>query len=376
MKSTVPFLFSIYLVAMQPLIAESASVSTEKHDLTLEVVAEGFDSPWGMAFLPAGEILVTDRAGSLYLLRNGRKTDIEGVPEVWARGQGGLLDIELHPDYAESDNQWIYLTYASPDRRGEQGSGANTALLRARLDGNRLVNQEVIFKALPNYRSRHHFGSRVVFDQEGYLYMTIGDRGDRDKVQSFSNFRGKIIRLNDDGSIPSDNPFVGQPNHLDAIWSGGHRNPQGLAIHPQTGQLWSHEHGPRGGDELNLIRKGVNYGWPLITYGVNYSGSKITSATSRAGLEQPIVHWTPSIAPCGMTFVTSNVYPEWQGNILVGSLKFQQLHRLELNENIVTHEESLLENIGRVRAIEQGPDGYIYVAVEGPGKIYRLVPRK
>lgn len=374
MKALRIALLACLAAACNQAAGQSQQVPTEDYRLNVELVAEGFGSPWAMAFLPDGDLLVTERSGRLYRVNSGRLTEILGLPDVWNRGQGGLLDIELHPQYTEDGYDWIYLTFSSPRVSGEQGRGANTALLRARLDGNQLVDSELLFKALPNYPETRHFGSRVVFDNEGYLYVTIGDRGDRDQVQRDDTYRGKIVRLHDDGRIPADNPFIEDPQKLNEVWSTGHRNPQGMALHPVTGQLWSHEHGPRGGDELNLITGGANYGWPLITYGVNYSGSTITNKTAAPGLEQPVFHWTPSIAPGGMAFVNSDKYPEWKGNILVGSLKFRHLQRLVTDGAVVKHQEVMLQGIGRLRAIEQGPDGYIYIATEGPGKIYRLVP--
>ncbi|MEM7259491.1 MAG: PQQ-dependent sugar dehydrogenase, partial [Pseudomonadota bacterium] len=341
---------SIFLTALVAVggqaAAQSNRVVTQEYNLDVELFAEGFDNPWAMAFLPDGDLLVTERAGRLYRVSQGRLTEIHGLPEVWDSGQGGLLDIELHPQYG-SGQDWIYLTFSSPRARGEGGRGGNTALMRARLDNDQLVDSQLLFKAQPNYRPSKHFGSRVVFDRDGYLYVTIGDRGDRDQVQRYDNYRGKIIRLHDDGRVPDDNPFVDDPQRHNEIWSGGHRNPQGLALHPATGALWSHEHGPRGGDELNLVTKGANYGWPLITYGINYIGTEITDKTSAPGLLQPVLHWTPSIAPSGMTFVDSDKYPAWEGNILVGSLKFRQLQRLVIKGETVTHQETLLQGIGR-----------------------------
>ncbi len=353
---------------------ESDVIATEQQSFRLETVIEGLRNPWAIAFLPNGNMLFTERSGGLYLVQDGVAQPIKGVPEVLAGGQGGLLDIELHPQYEQPGKDWIYLTYSSPRQTGEPGRGANTALMRARLKDGALIEQQRIFKALPNYSGGRHYGSRVVFDRKGFLYLTVGDRGDRDQVQRLDNTRGKIFRLNDDGSVPEDNPFTTTDNAIDSIWSTGHRNPQGLALHPVTGELWSHEHGPRGGDELNIISKGKNYGWPVITYGVNYSGTKITDDTAMQGMEQPVTYWVPSIAPCGMAFVTGNRYPGWKGNVLVGSLKFQRLQRVSLEGNQVTHQEAMLEGIGRVRAIEQGPDGLIYVATESPGRIIRLLP--
>jgi glucose/arabinose dehydrogenase len=369
-------LFAVCMTGSAIAANQSDLIESERQDFRLETVVDGLSNPWAIAFLPGGDMLFTERSGQLYLLQANatQVTSVKGIPEVAAGGQGGLLDIELHPQYEAPGNDWVYLTYSSPQQSDEPGRGANTALMRAKLRDGALVEQEQLFKALPNYPQGVHYGSRVVFDRNGYLYVTVGDRGGRDQVQRLDNYRGKIFRLHDDGSVPDDNPYVGTDGAIASIWSTGHRNPQGLALHPQTGELWSHEHGPRGGDELNLIARGNNYGWPVITYGVNYSGSKITDETARPGLQQPVTYWVPSIAPCGMAFINSDRYPDWNGNVLVGSLKFQMLQRVELDGNRVTHQESLLQGIGRVRAIEQGPDGYIYVATESPGRIIRLLP--
>lgn len=344
-------------------------VSTpENISFSAELVVEGLDIPWGMAFLPDGSLLITEKSGEILHFRNGSTTEISGVPEVYDRGQGGLLDIALDPDYAS--NGWIYLTYASGEG---PGSGGHTALARCKLAGNSLTDLEVLYKASPNTTAGQHFGSRIEFDREGYLYFSIGERGDRDvNPQDTERDGGKVYRLNRDGSIPADNPFVGSDG-LDAIYSYGHRNPQGMARHPETGEIWVHEHGPRGGDEINVVKKGANYGWPVITYGINYSGTPITDRTEMEGMEQPIHYWVPSIAPSGMAFVTSDHYPGWEGSLLVGSLSFQYLERLEMQGETVLKREKLLEDIGRVRNVRQGPDGLIYVAVEGEG-IYRLNP--
>jgi len=292
------------------------------------------------------------------------------IPEIYVRGQGGFLDIELHPNYEE--NGWIYFSYSSSEG---DGKGGNTAIMRAKLEGNSLINLEQLYKGVPNTTKGQHFGSRLEFDTKGYLYFSIGDRGNRDvNPQDVTRDGGKIYRLHDDGNIPEDNPFVDKSGAKKAIFSYGHRNPQGLALHPKSGKLWEHEHGPRGGDEINVVEKGKNYGWPVITYGINYIGTKITDETSRQGMEQPIYQWTPSIAPCGMTFVSSDKYPDWKGNLLVGSLAFQYLERLEIKNNQVVYREKLLDGMGRVRNVKQSPDGYIYVGIEGKG-IYKLEPK-
>ncbi|SHG42347.1 PQQ-dependent sugar dehydrogenase [Winogradskyella jejuensis] len=334
-----------------------------------ETVVPDLSIPWGFVFLPDGAILVTEKTGELIHFKDGKKTQIEGLPEVYVRGQGGLLDIELHPDY--SSNGWIYMTHASKDGEGD---GGNTALIRAKLEGNKLTNVERLYKAGPNSRRGQHFGSRIEFDNDGYLYFSVGDRGNRDEnPQDITRDCGKIYRLNDDGSIPKDNPFVDKKNAKTAIFSYGHRNPQGMAKHPTTGKIWVNEHGPKGGDEINIVQKGKNFGWPVISYGVNYSGTRFTDITAKEGMEQPLFYWVPSIAPSGMAFVTSDKYPDWNGNVLVGSLKFEYLERLVLENNKVVKREKLLEGMGRVRDVHEGPDGFIYVAIENRG-IVKIVP--
>ncbi|MEC8883998.1 MAG: PQQ-dependent sugar dehydrogenase [Bacteroidota bacterium] len=334
-----------------------------------EVVVPDLINPWGMAFLPDGSLLITEKSGELIHFINGEKITIAGVPEVYNRGQGGLLDIQLSPNY-ESDG-FIYFTYSSTE--GE-AKGGNTALMRAQLSGNSFINQEVLYKATPNTTKGQHWGSRIVFDDAGHVFFTAGERGERDiNPQDITRDNGKVYRLNLDGSIPTDNPFVGTENAKEAIWSYGHRNPQGMIINPETNEIWVHEHGPRGGDEINVIKKGANYGWPVITYGINYSGTDITDITKKEGMEQPLYYWVPSIAPSGMAMVTSDAYPELKGNLLVGSLKFVYLEALYLDENnSVMKRERLLDGIGRVRNVIQGPDGFVYVGVEGVG-IVKLV---
>ncbi len=340
----------------------------EEVNFEAELVVNDLQIPWGMAFLPDGSMLITEKSGEIIQFKDGEKTSITGGPDVYNRGQGGLLDIELHPDYAS--NGWIYLTYSSE----EGGGGGNTAIMRAQLEGNTLTNSELLYKASPNTTKGQHFGSRMEFDDDGYLYFSIGDRGARDQnPQNNTLDGGKIYRIHDDGRIPQDNPYTSVENGNQRAYTLGNRNPQGMAKHPVTGEIWIHEHGPMGGDEINIVKKGVNYGWPVITYGTNYDGTSITDITAMEGMEQPVHYWVPSIAPSGMAFVTSDRYPDWQGDLLVGSLVFQYLERLELDGNTVTYREKLLEDIGRVRNVRQAPDGFIYVAVEGKG-IYRLVP--
>lgn len=368
----ISFLFVTVSCSGQPDIP--ISESERNYEVETVVSAQNIDVPWGMAWLPDGDLLVTERSGQLKLFRGGElQQTISGTPEVWAESQGGLLDIRLHPNYEE--NGWIYLSYSSMEGEGE---GANTAIMRAKLNEDRtsLTDQEVLYKAEPNTTRGQHFGSRIEFDPDGFMYFSIGDRGNRDvNPQDITRDAGKIYRLNDDGSVPEDNPFVGEEGAVEAIYSYGHRNPQGMDVHPETGDIWTHEHGPRGGDEVNLTRKGENYGWPIISYGINYSGTEFAEDTARAGMMQPEWYWDPSIAPSGMAFITSDTYPEWQGHLMVGSLKFNYLVLCIMEGNTITGDEVLFEGIGRVRSVEQGPDGYLYVGTEGNG-IVRIVPKE
>lgn len=349
---------------------ENKAITAKNIPFIAELLVDDLQIPWGFAFLPDNSLLITEKSGELIHFSNGKKTIIENAPSVYQRGQGGLLDVVLHPDYTK--NGWIYISYSSED--GDE-KGGNTALMRAKLKGNALVDNEILYKAGPNTTKGVHFGSKITFDDQGYLYFSIGDRGARDEnPQDITRDGGKIYRLMDDGSIPKDNPFVGDDGAKTAIYSYGHRNPQGLIKHPETGEIWEHEHGPRGGDEINIIEKGGNYGWPLVTYGINYSGTTITDKTEMEGTIQPIHYWVPSIAASGMAFVTTDNYPNWKGSLLVGSLAFQYLERLIMDGNKVLSREKLMEGEGRVRDIREGPDGLIYVAVEGKG-IYKLVPK-
>lgn len=343
--------------------------SSDKY--SYEMVVEGLKIPWGFTFLPDGSMLITEKNGDIIHFKDGKKTEVQGGPEVYDRGQGGLLDVVLHPNY--ESNAWIYFTYASKEGDGD---GGNTALMRAKLEGNQLTNKEVLYKASPNTTKGQHFGSRIAFDKDGYLYFSAGERGERDvNPQDITRDNGKVYRLNDDGSIPPDNPFVGQENAVEAIYSYGHRNPQGMILNPETGEIWVHEHGPKGGDEINVVKKGANYGWPVVTYGENYSGTSITDERSRPEMEDPIFYWLPSIAPSGFAYITSDKFPELKGNLLVGSLKFQYLELLELEGKNIKKRIKLLEDSGRMRDVRQGPDGNIYVAIEGKG-IAKLINKQ
>ena len=350
--------------------AENEVDIPSKIPFTAELLIDEIAIPWGMTFLPDDSMLITEISGSLIHFKDGQKTMISNIPEVYKRGQGGLLDVAIHPEYEK--NGWIYLSYSS-----EEGAekGGHTALMRAKIKDNALIENEQLYKATPNTTKGQHFGSRIVFDNDGYLFLSIGERGARDvNPQDITRDGGKIYRFNDDGSIPDDNPFINEDGAKTAIYSYGHRNPQGLAKNPETGEIWDNEHGPRGGDEINIIKPGENYGWPLVTFGINYSGTEITDKTEMEGMTQPIHYWLPSIAPSGMAFISSDTYgKDWKGSVLVGSLKFQYLERLAMDGNTVTKREKLMADLGRVRDVKEGPDGLIYVAVEGKG-IYKLVP--
>jgi glucose/arabinose dehydrogenase len=337
-----------------------------------ETVARGLEHPWGLAFLPDGRLLVTERPGRLRLVdREGRLSDpLAGVPEVLARGQGGLLDVALDPRFAET--RLVYLSYAEPGQ-----GGAGTAVARGRLGEGRLEDVRVIYRQRPKVQGGNHFGSRLVFARDGTLFVTQGDRFDyREQAQDLSSGLGKIVRIHPDGSIPRDNPFAGRAGARPEVWSYGHRNVQAAALHPETGQLWTVEHGARGGDELNRPEAGKNYGWPVITYGVNYSGEPIGEGTAKAGLEQPVYYWDPVIAPSGLAFYTGEAFPGWKGNALIGSLRPGGLVRLVLEGSRVVREERHLGDLGeRIRDVEQGPDGLLYLLTDSPdGRLLRLVP--
>jgi glucose/arabinose dehydrogenase len=349
--------------------ANPDTVNSQQARFQIEVVATGLDHPWGLEFLADGRMLVSERSGQLRTVSNGKvSAPIKGLPEIWTGGQGGLLDVAVHQD-------WIYFSYAEP---GTLPLTNSTAVARARLTGNKLEQLSVIFSQQPKYVSRAHFGSRLAFSPQGHLYVSLGDRYmPRDDAQTLDNHHGKMIRLWPDGRIPKDNPYLDQKGALPEIWSIGHRNIQGAAIHPTTGKLWIHEHGPRGGDEINIPQAGKNYGWPVITYGEEYSGGKIGEGTHKAGMEQPLYYWVPSIAPSGMTFYSGDAYPQWRGDLFVGSLKFRQLVRLELDgEKVVAEERLLQDEVGeRIRDVVQGPDQLLYLITDSDnGKIIRLQP--
>ncbi|MDZ7879132.1 MAG: PQQ-dependent sugar dehydrogenase [Saprospiraceae bacterium] len=342
--------------------------------IQLDTIASGIKNPWGMASLPDGDMLLTDRGGDFYRIdaKTRAKTLIKGTPLVLSKGQGGLLDVELHPKF--KDNQLIYLSY-SKFRDSAGGKWSTTAIMQAKLNGTQLSEQKDIFVAQPYIKTRFHYGNRIEFDKNGYMFISVGDRGQHEPnfPQLLDNDCGKIHRLFDDGRIPPDNPFVNTPNAHGSIWSYGHRNPQGISMNPATDELWTDEHGPRGGDEVNIAQKGKNYGWPVISYGINYDGTILTPFTKQEKMEQPLVYWVPSIGPCGSTFVTSDRYKGWKGNFMVASLRFMYLNRCTIEGNKIVAQENILKNIGRMRFVEMGADGYLYVGVEEPGFVFRLV---
>ena len=352
--------------------AAGQSIKSEEHIFRVVKLVEGLDHPWSVAFLPDGRMLVTERPGRLRTVTDGKldAAPVEGLPQVAQHGQGGLFDVVLHPGF--SKNSLVYLSYAG---RGDDGVG--TELARGKLVGNRLENVQILFRQSPKGTTGRHFGGRIVFDRAGFVYLTLGDRGEMERAQRPGDHAGSVIRLHDDGRVPRDNPFAGKAGWKPEKFTLGNRNMQGAALHPQSGLLWTHEHGPQGGDEVNVIRAGANYGWPVITYGVNYGiGTKIGEGSAKAGMAQPIHYWVPSIAPSGMAFYTGERFPKWKGNLFVGALKDQMLVRLVLDGEKVVKEERLLSGVlGRIRDVRAGPDGLIYLLTdESRGVLARLEP--
>ncbi len=361
-------------------VAQSPVQHSMSHDYRVVKVVDSLVRPWSFAFLPNGDMLVTEKPGRLRIVRNGKllPTPVEGVPPVFARGQGGLLDVVLHPNFAS--NRLVYLSFAKP----LADSASTTAIIRGRFENDRLTNVEQIFEA--QTRGRGHYGSRLVFDRNNFLFITTGDRQappagnlETHPAQDLTNHHGKISRLHDDGKVPPDNPFVGRTDAKPEIWSYGHRNMQGMAIHPVTGDLWETEHGPQGGDELNLIKRGSNYGWPVIGFGVNYgSGATIHVGTMRSGMENPVNVWVPSIGASGLMFYTGDKFPSWKGNAFAGGMVGQQLVRLTVDGQRAEVAEILVRHQGRIRDVRQGPDGLIYLAIDNeqgaPTPILRIEP--
>ena len=371
-------------VAAQNSVAQEV-LETGDYKVRVTKLVDGLNHPWGLAFLPDGRMLVTERRGQLRIIENGKllSMPIEGIPVATEHGQGGLLDVALHPKYSE--NGWIYWSYSAVDAAGLHG----TELARGKLGGTksspRMTDVQILFKMQPKYSERQHFGSRIVFDRQGFLFLTLGDRGDSpakgsaQRAQQLNVHAGKSIRLHDDGRVPADNPFVKTPGALPEIFTLGNRNMQGAAIHPETGRVWAHEHGPQGGDEINVLSAGLNYGWPVITYGANYgSGTKIGEGTEKAGMVQPLLYWVPSIAPSGMVFYSGKNFPKWKGNLFVGALAKQLLMRVTTAGEKVVAQERLFEGkLGRIRDVREGPDGNLYLLTDSAkGELIRLEPVK
>ena len=355
-------------------------VDTEQYKVNAVTLVSGLSNPWGLAFLPDGRMLVTERAGRMRIIEGGKlvPATISGLPAAVEHGQGGMLDVVLHPKYAQTG--WIYWTYNA----GVPGA-YGTEVARGKLGGTReaptMTDVQILFKLEPKTGAGQHFGSRIVFDRAGFLIVTFGDRGDNpnkgaeERAQKLNDHAGKSIRLTDDGKVPPDNPFIKTASAKPEIWTYGHRNMQGAAIHPITGKIWTHEHGPQGGDEINILVPGINYGWPVITYGVNYgTGTKIGEGTEKAGMAQPIYTWVPSIAPSGMAFYSGNYFPKWKGNLFVGALAKQSLVRLTLDgEKVVSEERLFVNKLGRIRDVREGPDGHLYLLTDATdGELIRL----
>ena len=346
--------------------------TTTAHRVRVELVADGLSTPWGMAFLPDGRLIVSERNGSLRILEVGKPLapPLAGTPRPWVMQDGGLMDVALHPRFAE--NGWVYLAYSEPGAPPT----STTKIVRGRIRDGQWVEQQTIHQAPASHyvSDNTHFGARFLFDAAGHLFFSLGDRGTMSDAQLLTTPNGKIHRVMDDGTVPADNPFAGTAGAVGSIWSYGNRNPQGLAWHPVTGALWSSEHGPRGGDEINVIERGQNYGWPTVTGGINYDGSPISSRTDAPGLVSPIVTWTPSVAPSGIAFYTGDRFPRWTNDLFVAQLLGQSLKRLKIDGLAVTEQETVLSGYGRVRHVINGPDGLLYVALNDPGRIVRLVP--
>jgi len=377
MKKKVLILFSLTLLFLQSCDKATEEDLSGVPQINIKTILTGYEIIWGMDFLPNGDLIFGEKRGKLYRKINEAVTEITGFPEVLPSGQGGLLDIRVHPDYSE--NGWIYACYSASD----PGGGGQLRLIRFKITGNQVMNIENIFSTSGSNTWYGHYGSRIVFDKEGYLYLSVGEGGttsyggpntsNHNAGDPKSNW-GKIHRMNDNGSIPADNPVIAGNKGPASIYSFGHRNPQGLTIHPETGKIWETEHGPKGGDEINIITKGSNYGWPEYSIGINYDGTAISSGHSAAGITAPLYTWTPSIGICGTTFITSDKFKSWKGNLLVCGLASQKLYRCVIIGNQITEENVLLSNSGRVRNVIQAPDGSIYISVENPGRIIQIIP--
>jgi aldose sugar dehydrogenase len=371
-RSPLTLAFAVLAFGVAAACSADPRFDTREHVVRMVEVADNLEHPWSLAFLPDGDILITERPGRLRILRDGELLDdpVAGLPEVRAVRQGGLLDLALHPEFEA--NRLLYWSYSA-----DHGRGITTQVARGRFENDALHDVEVLFTAEPASPGGRHFGSRLLFDHEGYLYITVGDRGEMERAQALDDHAGTTIRLHDDGRIPADNPFTGRDDARPEIYTYGNRNAQGMALHPETGAVWQNEHGPRGGDEVNLIRAGVNYGWPVITHGIDYSGATIGEGiTEKEGMEQPVHHWTPSIAPSGMAFYTGDRFPRWRGDLFVGALARTHVARLVMEGDRVADEEPLFRELGqRIRDVRQGPDGYLWLLTDHRnGRLLRLEP--
>ena len=354
-------------------------VYTQDYIARVEVLADDLEIPWSVDFLDHQTFLITERPGNLRILDAGtlHPEPVAGTPTVLHRGQGGLMDVAVDPGYPEDD--WIYLSYShsleEPTEDVERPLNM-TRIVRGRIKANTWVDEQVVFEAPHDtyLTTRHHYGCRIVFDPSGYLFFSIGDRGESEHAQDLSRPNGKMHRINPDGSVPTDNPFIHLDHAIPTIFSFGHRNPQGVAVHPDTGRIWVTEHGPLGGDELNLVAAGHNYGWPVISYGRNYDGTVLTEFKERPGMDQPILFWKPSIAVCGLDFYQGDLFAKWRGKLLAGALKYEEVQLLTIEGDRVMHKEVILKNLGRVRDVAVGPDGAIYVVLNGPDMVVRLTP--
>ena len=362
--------FALSFIFDSCLYADSRMFKSNKIMFRAVTLIDGLEHPWAMTFLPTGNLLITERTGRLLWFKNSKLYEVSGLPNISVGGQGGLLDVVLHPDYVV--NKKICFSYSAGDKRN-----IGTEIACGKFDDAHLSNLKVIFRAVPKSKKNVHFGSRLLFTSAGNLYATLGDRGYRFSAQDLGVHPGSVIRVRDDGSTPQDNPFLANATAQPEIFAYGNRNPQGMALEPGSDRIWIHEHGPRGGDALNVLSAGVNYGWPVISFGSEYiSGKPVGEGTHKIGMQQPVFYWTPSIAPSGMTFYNGEKFPKWRGNIFIGSLKFKLLVRLELENSRVVNEERLLENVyGRIRDVREGPDGFLYLLTdEKKGKLIRLEP--